>query len=646
MALSKIVNRLLFVLALAACIFAWGRLVYAAASNPAPAQIVTYQPEGASAEGAYCLGELISSATSLWRFPCFSNNPANATPSDGMVIRYALANASNAANQSWTLDAVETASILFTFLPQPDGDSVLMGYRTGDSIYFVRLNADGSSETIDLPEGVDHTTMIGASWVGDSVELAYRIPSVEEIDITALLFGGGDEDGDEGGEGGEFGEEGESGEGEGQDAPPESDESAETPADEPTGTSPTAEPTAEEGEESEGATEAGETTEGGDGEEAESPEGEGGEGEDDGGFMLPPLPVPRAETKIAVLQPDNTWETRDVTDPGCAQFIMVCWPELAYHTGDNWKIVYFSHSAMIDNVTGMNVDILTGTEDQPAVPTDALPLSELDLCWDSSDFDNLLFAWVASPLDPSRGNLMERILCMPLYRLENGENEDDWTALPVPQSDDGISYILPTHRAYFFNGQHLELLPIAEPLRSFNPQIYIGDRWVSLEYRPTDAPRTEAVLSLTEGGTTLHPVIGSTRSDWISPRVPLAAPDGNGGLWLVNPQGDTAHVDAQLQRVDAPGLGDRLRAMISDNFDRYPAETVYSSDSQILKQIAVPWLLLGLPLIVIVAFFIWRSVKSPKPTFIDSRSLLVGSVIYLVSFAALIGWFLALTAYL
>lgn len=615
----KTLNRLLLALAIVAALFAWGRLLSAASSNPPPANILT--------PAVYCEGTLVSTADALWRFPCFDTPPVNdLTTETAFALRIVPGvDGTGAAQQRWPLADANPTSQPYTFLPHPADGSIVIGYTTIQAdnptapprVALARLLADGAVAALALPPDAAPSTLLGAAWVGDTFELVYRVESVDPIDVMPLLFGGGGDDDN-------------AGEAPGDDMP-DTDDPAPPDAN-TTNEAQTPDPVGDEAENGQA---------GQDGDDAGDGEGDG----EGGGFMLPPLPVPRATVHIAALMADGDgWQTRDVAEAGCAQFIMVCWPQRAYRDGDQWRIVYTLYSALLDNVTGVDLGVLTGSEDTPPTPTTALPIFDMTRCFTSTTFDSLLFMWQASPLDPSRTNILSDALCLPMYRLET---DGGWTLLPVPQSPDGINYNLPTDRAFYFDGESLTLLPVVGTLRSFNPQLYLTDRWLSLEYRPVDTPHNEAALSLVAADGTVYPVIGRTRSDWTAQRVPLAAPDGAGGLWLIDARGDHARVNADLARTDAPGLLARFSRMIGGNFGLYPPEAhpIYSADLQPLRQASVPWLLIGLPLLLIVALAGWRGLSGGVP-FVASRALTAALLVYLLSFVGLVGWLLALTAYL
>lgn len=641
--MGKVVTHLLLLIAVICWMVSWGRLVSAAATNVPPWQLMSYLPEGAVPDSAMTCGrQVIAESGAIWRFPCMFQM-AESEAQAVALVRFDMTGAGQ--HQSWIIpDATATGLEdnpyrLFTFVPNSLSGHVVFGViqpsgegETAPALYLARL--DGGLVMLNPPTFTDYTQVRGAAWIDElNLQVVYGDFYDEEVSLAALFGMGGDE---EGGEGESTGDE---------TAPPD----AEADALEQTPTVTATEAAESEGETEAADDEAAETppSDAGDDESESNGEasgegedaGEGGDGDDGGdGFFLPPLLMPRATLHIASWSGrTGEWATRDIADPACSEDYTACIPELAYHTSDGWRMVYLRYPATVRNVTGVTAEIVEGTETEPPFKTGEVSLFDTTHCFMTGGFENPLFQWISKPLDFSRSNVLFREACLPLYRL----NDQTWEVLSLPESDEGISYDIPTTDAYYYSADvgYLEALTVANALRDAERLIYLDGRWLSLS---TDDSGITLTLSDADNA---QIVVNALRTDWLSWLNTPVAPDGEGGLWLHNERMDYAHVNVAFERLDTVPLETRISRMLNDNFRLMAGTQTIYGDENVLKRLAAPWLLVGLPILLVAAALIWRSRKLPV-RFYDSVPALVAALVYIASFAAFVTWFWSMTALL
>ena len=134
--------------------------------------------------------------------------------------------------------------------------------------------------------------------------------------------------------------------------------------------------------------------------------------------------------------------------------------------------------------------------------------------------------------------------------------------------------------------------------------------------------------------------------------APQSTPAEDGGLCVINDRGDHACFDASLHRVDPLNVFERLQRIVIDNFRLYVGDSspgingIYSQSLMPLKQAAMPALLLGLPVLILITkrHPMWQG-ELPDTPFLESSSLLRAAQLYIALFAVFISWFWTLTLY-
>jgi hypothetical protein len=607
--------RLSLLLALTLWLVAWGRLASAAVSQPPPWDAWTVGLVDA-APGALlrCTGHVIEEGDGLWRFPCRYPS-AEGAPAVALA-RFDTTAA--AAHQVWPLHdrfaASEADPTLFAFAHDAEIGLSLVGV-TGRDVALATYLVSDTGAIVTQPElpFSDSAQVLGLAWTDTlTTEWVYAEFFDEEVSL-APLFGMG---------------EGDAGEGEA-----DGDDSADAEADPSPTDAEAATPTAPPSGEDDAAGEADADEDQGAGEATEDGDGEG-EGD---GFFLPPLRVPRATLYIIRTEGDGETQVREVADPACSDDYTACTPELAYWDGEEWRFVYLRYSAVARNVTDVSAEIVEGTEAEAPYKTGEVSLEATTHCFVTGGFEDPLLRWLTKPLDYSRSNITARSACLPLHRLQG----EVWTPLPLPQSEAGISYDIPITTGYAVNADdQLIALAVANPLREPGRLIYHEDGWAALRYTPDGALLLDGADLPNNAG-----VLGAPPLAGDQPELPAIAPAGDGGLWLMSARGDYARLDSDLNRRQAPDLGERLSRFFDGNFALLRGTNTVYGDASLPKRLTPFWVLLGLPLALLTAALVWRARKARAP-FPESAPAFVAALIYIAGVLVLAGWFWSMTGLL
>lgn len=201
------------------------------------------------------------------------------------------------------------------------------------------------------------------------------------------------------------------------------------------------------------------------------------------------------------------------------------------------------------------------------------------------------------------------------------------------------------------SGENLDNPPVG--LVTFN-QLGLKGRWVLIErQRGALAGRAgyETVLDDASGDAGgVVPIDGRFYGgfEWR-----MAIPDPTGGLWLFADEMTYAHFDSSLHRTDPLTIFERFQRMQVDHYRDLTGINWWYADRRywleaagyIVRQAATPVLLLGLPLMALIALWVQRRRTAALPqSFLDSPELRLATQIYMVLFVLFIYWYWLVTA--